>query len=61
MIGAAELLALDLPLPRRRDAARVTEAARTCAAPRFAADELFGEEPNEARALRDLIERVAAG
>ena len=53
MIGAAELLALDLPLPDDVTLRSVIELEDVRRAS-FAADRAFDEEPNEARAPRDL-------
>ena len=59
MIGAAELLALDLPVPDGVVLRSVTELDDVRAAS-FAADRAFGEEPNEARA-RETMARIADG
>jgi ribosomal protein S18 acetylase RimI-like enzyme len=59
MIGAAELLALDLPLPEGVVLRSVTELADVRAAS-FAADRAFGEEPSEARVLETMT-RIADG
>ncbi|MBW4042128.1 MAG: GNAT family N-acetyltransferase [Acidobacteria bacterium] len=59
MIGPAELLALELPLPDGVSLRRVTEPGDVRRAS-LAADELFGDPPNEARVV-DLIERVRRG
>ncbi|MGT2425454.1 GNAT family N-acetyltransferase [Amnibacterium kyonggiense] len=59
MIGAAELLALDLPVPDGVVLRSVTEPADVRRAS-FAADLAFGEEPDEARAA-ELVERIATG
>ena len=59
MIGAAELLALDLPLPDGVTLRSVTELEDVRRAS-FAADRAFDEEPNEARAL-ETMERIAEG
>jgi hypothetical protein len=59
MIGASELLALDLPLPDGVVLRSVTELDDVRAAS-FAADRAFGEEPNEARALETMA-RIAVG
>jgi hypothetical protein len=59
MIGAAELLALDLPLPDGVVLRAVTELedVRRASA---AADRAFDEEPSEARAL-ETFQRIAEG
>lgn len=59
MIGAAELLALDLPLPEGVVLRSVTEPddVRRATA---AADELFGEEPSEHHVV-DALDRIARG
>ncbi len=59
MIGAAELLALDLPLPADVTLRAVTELDDVRRAS-FAADRAFGEEPNEARAL-ETLQRIGEG
>lgn len=59
MIGAAELLALDLPLPDEVTLRSVT-ALEDVRAASFAADRAFDGEPNEARVL-ETYERIAAG
>jgi ribosomal protein S18 acetylase RimI-like enzyme len=59
MIGAAELLALDLPLPPGVSLRSVTEPDDVRRAS-YAADELFGDPRNEPRAA-DLLERVRQG
>jgi GNAT superfamily N-acetyltransferase len=59
MLGAAELLAVDLPLPEGVVLRSVSDEAglRRAAA---AADRLFGEEPSEHR-TEDLLDRVRRG
>jgi hypothetical protein len=59
MIGAAELLVLDLPLPDDVTLRSVTEPDDVRRGS-FAADRAFGEEPNEARAL-ETARRIAEG
>ncbi|GAA2750317.1 GNAT family N-acetyltransferase [Amnibacterium kyonggiense] len=59
MIGAAELLALDLPLPEDVVLRSVTEPEDVRRAS-FAADRAFDEEPSAARAA-ELVERIASG
>ena len=59
MIGAAGLLALDLPVPEGVVLRSVTEPDDVRAAS-FAADRAFEEEPNEARALQTM-QRIADG
>jgi hypothetical protein len=59
MIGAAELLALDLPLPDGVTLRAVT-ALEDVRRASFAADRAFGEEPNEARAV-ETAQRIAEG
>jgi ribosomal protein S18 acetylase RimI-like enzyme len=59
MLGAARLLALDLPLPEGVTLRRVTEPDDVRRAS-FAADRFFGEEPHEDR-VPDLLDRIARG
>jgi ribosomal protein S18 acetylase RimI-like enzyme len=59
MIGGAELLALDLPLPEGVTLRRVTEPEDVRRAS-YAADRVFEGEPQEDR-VADLLERVARG
>lgn len=59
MIGAAELLALDLPLPDGVTLRSVTDPADVRNAS-FAADRSFDEEPSAARAA-ELLQRIAEG
>jgi hypothetical protein len=59
MIGRAELLALDLPVPDGVRLRRVTEPEEVRRAS-HAADVLFGGQPDEHRAV-DLLGRVARG
>ena len=59
MIGPAELLALDLPLPSDVSLRSVTDLDDVRRAS-FAADRAFDEEPSEARAL-ETAQRIAEG
>ena len=59
MIGAAELLALDLPLPDGVVLRSVTSPEDVRRAS-FTADRAFGSEPNEGR-VADLLERIVTG
>jgi len=59
MLGAAELLALDLPLPEGVTLRAVT-AEDDVRLASYTADRLFGDEPDEAR-VADLLDRIARG
>lgn len=59
MIGAARLLALDLPVPDGV-VLRLATSQEDVRRASFAADRVFGEEPNEARAA-EMLDRIADG